>query len=73
MSRKRNCWDNSVAERFFNSLKTELVHTECYATREIAKQSIFNYIETYYNRARRHSYIGLVAPMAFEAQYKIVG
>ena len=73
MSRKGNCWDNSVAESFFNSLKTELTYTETYTTREIAKQSTFNYIETYYNRIRRHSYIGLVAPMIFEAQYKMVG
>lgn len=73
MSRKGDCWDNSVAESFFNSLKTELVYTETYATREIAKQSIFNYIETYYNRVRRHSYIGFIAPEKFEAQYKLVG
>jgi len=73
MSRKGNCWDNSVAESFFHSLKTELTYTETYATREIAKQSTFNYIETYYNRVRRHSYIGLIAPMDFEAQYKMAG
>jgi putative transposase len=73
MSRKGNCWDNSVAESFFNSLKTELIYTETYATREIAKQSIFNYIETYYNRVRRHSYIGFIAPEKFESQYKLIG
>ena len=69
MSRKGNCWDNSVVESFFHSLKTELVYTERYATREIAKQSIFQYIEVYYNRVRRHSAIGSIAPEAFENQF----
>ncbi|TAK76140.1 MAG: IS3 family transposase [Gammaproteobacteria bacterium] len=72
MSRKGNCWDNSVAESFFHSLKTELVYTERYPTREIAKQSIFQYIEVYYNRVRRHSAIGSIAPEAFENQCKDV-
>jgi putative transposase len=72
MSRKGNCWDNSVAESFFNSIKTELIYNERYATREIAKQSIFQYIEVYYNRVRRHSTIGSIAPMVFENQYRIV-
>lgn len=52
MNRKDNCWDNSVAESFFHSLKVELVYAERYATRENAKQSIFEYIEVYYNRVR---------------------
>lgn len=73
MSRKGNCWDNSVAESFFHTLKTELTYTEIYATREEAKQSTFNYIETYYNRIRRHSHIGLISPMNFEAQYEMAG
>ena len=68
MSRKSNCWDNAVAESFFNSLKTELIYTQRYATREIAKQSIFQYIEVYYNRIRRHSAIGSIAPEVFENQ-----
>ena len=50
MSRKGNCWDNAIAESFFHTLKVELVHTERYATREHAKQSIFQYIEGYYNQ-----------------------
>jgi putative transposase len=66
MSRKGNCWDNSVAESFFHSLKMELIYSQRYSTREIAKQSIFQYIESYYNRVRRHSAIGLTAPMVFE-------
>jgi transposase InsO family protein len=72
MSRKGNCWDNSVAESFFNSLKTELIYNEEYKTREEAKQSIFYYIEVYYNQLRRHSAIGLIPPMRFENQYKML-
>jgi putative transposase len=72
MSRKGNCWDNAVAESFFHSIKTEMIYTERYATREIAKQSIFQYIEVYYNRVRRHSAIGSIAPEVFENQFKIV-
>ena len=72
MSRKGNCWDNAVAESFFHTLKTELIYTERYATRESAKQSIFHYIEIYYNRIRRHSILGFVAPDAFEQQFKNV-
>jgi putative transposase len=72
MSRKSNCWDNAVAESFFHSIKTELIYTERYATREIAKQSIFQYIEVYYNRVRRHSTIGSIAPEVFENQCKNV-
>ncbi len=72
MSRKGNCWDNAVAESFFHTLKTELIYSVKYETREIAKQSIFQYIETYYNRVRRHSTIGSMAPMAFENQFKMI-
>lgn len=72
MSRKGNCWDNAVAESFFHTIKTELIYTERYTTREIAKQSIFQYIEVYYNRVRRHSAIGSIAPEVFENQYKDV-
>lgn len=72
MSRKANCWDNAVSESFFHTIKTELIHGERYTTREIAKQSIFQYIEVYYNRIRRHSTIGSIAPMVFEDQYKML-
>jgi transposase InsO family protein len=68
MSRKGNCWDNSVAESFFNTIKTELVYTQKYETREIAKQSVFQYIEVYYNQVRRHSSIGSKAPLVFDNQ-----
>ncbi|MFV1996987.1 MAG: IS3 family transposase, partial [Acidiferrobacterales bacterium] len=67
MSRKGNCWDNAVAESFFHTLKTELVHHEDYRSHSEAKTSIFEYIEVFYNRQRRHSHIGQMAPMAFEA------
>ena len=66
MSRKGNCWDNAVAESFFHTLKTELVHHEDYRSRTEAKASIFEYIEVFYNRQRRHSHIGQMAPLAFE-------
>ena len=68
MSRKANCWDNSVAESFFHTLKTELVYSEHYLTRQVAKQSVFQYIEVYYNHIRRHSTLGSVAPDFFENQ-----
>ena len=61
MSRKGNCWDNAVAESFFHTLKTELVHHEDYHSRTEAKASIFEYIEVFYNRQRRHSHIGQMA------------
>ena len=67
MSRKGNCWDNAVAESFFHTLKTELVHHEDYRSRAEAKASIFEYIEVFYNRQRRHSTIRQMAPLAFEA------
>jgi putative transposase len=66
MSRKGECHDNAVAESFFGSLKTELVDDEDYRTRAEAKQSLFHYIEVFYNRRRRHSYLGYVSPVEFE-------
>jgi transposase InsO family protein len=66
MSRKGNCWDNAVAESFFHSLKTECVYHERYLTRDDAKKSIFDYIEVFYNRQRRHSYLGYKSPEQFE-------
>ena len=66
MGRKANCYDNAVTESFFHTLKVELVHRERYITRRMAKSSIFEYIETYYNRQRKHSAIGHRIPMLFE-------
>jgi len=67
MSRAGNCYDNAVLESFWGTLKTELVYHEQYKTREQARQSIFEYIEVFYNRRRRHSSLGYVSPEAFEA------
>ena len=69
MSRRGNCWDNAAMESFFASLKKELVHDEDYATRDEAKASIFEYIEAFYNRVRRHSALGHVAPEVYERTY----
>jgi transposase InsO family protein len=66
MSRKGDCWDNAVAESFFGSLKTELVHHEKYKTREAARLSIFDYIEMFYNRRRLHSFLNYLSPEEFE-------
>lgn len=66
MSRKANCWDNAVAESFFGALKTELVHQMRFKTREQARLSIFDYIETFYNRRRLHSSLGYLSPLHFE-------
>lgn len=68
MSRKGNCWDNAVSESFFASLKKELVYQTRYATREEARQSIFQWIEVFYNRVRLHSTLGYVSPEQFEQQ-----
>ena len=69
MSRRGNCWDNAPSESFFHTLKTELTHHQRYRTREEAKQEIFEYIEVFYNRQRRHSTIGYQAPLAYDAVY----
>ncbi len=66
MSRKGECHDNAVAESFFGTLKTELVDDEDYRTRQEARQSLFEYIEVFYNRQRRHSYLGYVSPTEYE-------
>jgi putative transposase len=66
MSRRANCWDNAPMESFFASLKKELVHGENYATREEARASLFEYIEAFYNRVRRHSSLGYMSPTAYE-------
>lgn len=65
MSRKGNCWDNAPTESFFNSLKNERVHAARYRTRQDAKADLFEYIEVFYNRSRRHSALGLISPKQF--------
>lgn len=69
MSGTGNCFDNATAESFFHTLKTEHIYFECYATRQQAKESIFEYIEVFYNRKRRHSTIGFLSPELFEKQW----
>ncbi|EPN6181756.1 IS3 family transposase, partial [Enterobacter hormaechei] len=66
MSRRGNCWDNAVAESFFSSLKKERIRKRIYKTRDLARADIFDYIEVFYNRARRHSHLGGLSPEAFE-------
>ena len=66
MSRKGNCWDNAVVESFFATLKKELVHGENWRTREEARSALFEYIEVWYNRERRHSSLGYLSPAEYE-------
>lgn len=68
MSGKGNCWDNAPVESFFATLKTELIYRHRYATHEQARSSIFEYIEVFYNRQRRHSSLGYVSPVDYEHQ-----
>jgi putative transposase len=70
MSRKANCWDNAVTESFFGVLKNELIHHECFVTRQEAKDKIFDYIEVFYNRSRIHSASDYFAPAEYEARYR---
>jgi len=67
MSKKGDCWDNAVAESFFHTIKTELVHHCDFKTREEARAAIFEYIEVFYNRQRLHSANNYEAPLTFEA------
>jgi putative transposase len=69
MSRKGNCWDNAPMESFFGVLKTESLHHYRFATREQARHVVFEYIEVFYNRIRRHAKIGNQVPADFANQY----
>jgi putative transposase len=66
MGREGECYDNAVVESFFHSLKIELIHQCDYNNREEARISLFDYIELFYNRKRKHSYLGYLSPVAFE-------
>jgi transposase InsO family protein len=68
MSRQGNCYDNAVMEAFWSTLKMELVYRQDFATRRQAREAIFEYIEVFYNRQRRHSALGYKSPSAFENQ-----
>jgi putative transposase len=70
MSRKGNCWDNAVAASFFRSLKKERIKKQIFRTRELAKAEVADYIETFYNRTRRHSHLGGISPEQFEATHR---
>lgn len=71
MSRKGNCYDNACAESFFSTLKNELIHLRRFKTREEAKEAIFDYIEVFYNRQRRHSSLGYLTPLEFKHQFRL--
>jgi len=66
MSRKGNCWDNAVAESFFKSMKTEMVYHHTFQTMAEARLAIFEYIEVWYNRQRKHSALGYLTPCQYE-------
>jgi len=68
MSRKGNCYDNAVAESFFQLLKRERIRRKTYATRKVARDDIFDYIEFFYNLRRKHGKNGLLSPIDFEKQ-----
>lgn len=70
MSGKGHCYDNAVAESFFHTLKTEHTYFHKYRIREEAKNSIFEYIEVFYNRQRAHSTVGYLSPEAFENEWR---
>lgn len=70
MSRKGNCWDNAVAESFFSSLKKERIKKQIYKNRALAIADVADYIESFYNRTRRHSHLGGLSPEQFEAAHK---
>lgn len=70
MSRQGDCWDNAPVERFFSSLKRELTCRARFATREQARAAIFEWIEVWYNRERRHSALGYLSPEQFERQHQ---
>ena len=66
MSRRGNGYDNAVAESFFTSLKKERIRRKIYKTRDDARAEIFDYIEVFCNKSRRHSHLGGMSPAAFE-------
>lgn len=71
MSRKGNCWDNAVMERFFGTLKSECTNNKHYATRAEAKVDVINFIELFYNNQRLHSTLHYLSPMQYEKNYEI--
>jgi len=68
MSRAGNVWDNSAMESFISSLRTECTARKVYRTRDEARANVFDYIERFYNPRRRHSKLGYLSPMEFDAR-----
>ena len=71
LSRPGNCWDNAVAESFFSTLKLDLLYRHSWPTRAAARSAIFEYIEAFYNRQRRHSTLGNLSPADYESRHAI--
>lgn len=71
MSRPGQCWDNAVAESFFAALKNELIYRNVWATRAEARRAVFEYIEVFYNRRRRHSSLNYLSPASYEATRRV--
>jgi transposase InsO family protein len=72
LSRPANCWDNAVAESFFSTLKLDLLYRHSWPTRATARSAIFEYIEVFYNRERRHSTLGNLSPADYESEHAAV-
>lgn len=70
MSRRGNCWDNAVVESFFGTLKTELIYRRPWPSRREAEAAIAEYLEIFYNRHRRHSYLGFLSPADYEESFE---
>ena len=70
MSRRGDCWDNAPVESFFATLKRELVYRSAWRTRDDARADVFDYIEVFYNRTRRHSALDYLSPAAFEDKWR---
>lgn len=71
MSRRGNCWDNAVVESFFRTVKQELQNDARFKSREEARTQLFDYIEVFYNRQRKHSTLGYISPAQFESKLSI--
>jgi len=69
MGQVATCFDNAACESFFATLKTELVHTRAWPTRRAARTAIYEYIEVFYNRRRRHSALGYLSPTQYERRH----
>ena len=72
LSRPADCWDNAVAESFFSTLKLDLLYRHSWPTRATARSAIFEYIEVFYNRERRHSTLGNLSPADYESEHAAV-